>query len=51
MILKYIAYSVYQVKIVNSRHVIAPLKYFDNYFDGCRHGRILLAQNMAEKAF
>ena len=35
MILKYIPYSAYQVKTVNCHQPIqAPLKYFDNYFDG-----------------
>ena len=52
MILKYIPYSAYQVKTVNCRQPIqAPLKYFDDYLDGCRHRGPLLVQNMAENTF
>ena len=44
----YVTYSAYQVKTVNCRQPIqVPLKYFDNYFDGYRHNRSLLARNMA----
>ena len=42
--LKYIPYSAYQVKTMKCRQLIQVLlKYFDNYFDGCRHSRSLLA--------
>ena len=52
MILKHMPYSAYQVKTVNCRLPMqVPLKYFDNYFDGCKHSRSLLAQNMAEAMF
>ena len=49
MNLKYIPYSAYQVKTANRHQPIqTPLKYFDNCFDGCKLGRLLLVQNMAE---
>ena len=51
MIVKHIPFSAYQVKTVNYRQLIqAPLKYFDNYFDGCRHSRWLLVQNLMAKS-
>ena len=49
MILEYIPYNAYQVKTVNCCQPIpAPLKYFDNHFDGCS---LVLVQNMAESTF
>ena len=51
MIVKHIPFSAYQVKTVNYRQLIqVPIKYFDNYFDGCRHSRWLLAQNLMAKS-
>ena len=51
MIVKLIRFSAYQVKKVNCRQLIqAPLKYFDNYFDRCRHSRSLLMRNMVKNA-